>query len=306
MQFASVTAHENRRFVPIKGWDGVSKALEAYVAGEITSGSRADAEFFKDIGEIRNSGPAAAMAAIIMSDARHSSKRHWVLEEILREAPLALKRTGRYQGSWDHEAMGTPFMKGFIEIRMIDRRADIFGIAPGAAYIGMEPQNNLAAHYGVELAVLAHVITATAEPVPGKRFSLDFEPILGKLGAVPGLRIPRARVVAKAMVKQMVASIPTAIPELLVRVRPASTERHRRSKDGKRIIDTWSAKGTVFSGDLQPNYSSDDPEAKRPPQLMFTVTSSRDVRMDEGAPIWQPELQKKARRLAEQITAALS
>ncbi len=312
MQITSVSMNEGRRFVPVKGWDGVVKTLTLYSNG-YTRGARA-AE--RNVGDAIEKSSGALGLGIFLLGSIKAGERSNLVDRLLLEAGQTLERRSEFHKSYDYDAMGTPFMKTSVDIKKFGD--DMYGIGLYAAYVGDEPEAGLADHLGIPRALLSCSIEVETKPVADNRFEFDFEPVLRKLDTVLGTKKITGKQVAKAMLQKddfgdSRASFMLGEQDgLRVRVQPGRVERRMVHdmpiKRGDKGRDSWSVKGSVFSGELARDYEKKDESAKATPTFKIVITSVERASTgfgDEPKPIWRPDMQQKAIDLTKKIAAAL-
>lgn len=308
MKIVLVSTHQSRRYIPVQGWNSVINAINTYANG-FTCGAKATGQMTAEaIGKSHepNGGLAVCMFLIGGAMAGGHSK---LVDNLLKEAKEDLRTRTKFNRSYDYNAAGTSLFKTSINIEVLDRKKDMYGIGIWAAYVGDKPEQELAEYFGIPRTLLSCSVEVETEPLPGNRFEFDFEPVLRKLDTVLDTK--------KITGKQVVAAIMTGDDErsaslvlqvkddLEVRVQPGRVESRRKYMQGK-PRDTWSSGGSVLSGELRCDYGSNDENAKATPTFLITISSSqKNDGLGDSLPIWQPDLQQGAIGLAEEIMIAL-
>lgn len=307
MKIVQVSTHQGRRYIPVKGWESVSKAINTYANG-FTRGAKATEQVTADaIGKSHGSNGGLAVGMFLLGGAMVGG-RSQLVDNLLKEAEEGLKTRTKFSKSYDYDGMGTSFFKTSVDIEVLDREQDMYGIGIYAAYVGDKPEEGLAEHFGIPRTLLSCSVEVETKPLSGNRFEFDFEPVLRKLDMVLDTKkITGKQVVAAMMTKDddRSASLVLQVKDgLEVRIQPGRVESRMKYSQGK-PQDTWSSKGSVLSGELQRDYGNNDENAKATPTFLIVICSSQKDGWRGSLPIWQPDLQQKAIDLANEIAAAL-
>jgi hypothetical protein len=308
MQITGVAVNEGRRLVPVKGWDSVVNAITLFGNG-YTPGSGETQQNLLDSIE-KNSGPLAF--GVVLLGSIEMGKRSNLVEKLLFEAGQTLEYRSEFHKSYDYDGMGTSFFKTSVDIKKLGD--DMYGIGIHAVYVGDKPEQGLADAIGIPRALLSCSVEVETKSAGDNRFAFDFEPVLRKLDSVLDTKkITGKKVVAAMMTKNedgdRTALILQEKDGLQVRIQLGRVERRMAfDHTTRKERDTWSAKGSVISGELARDYKKDDENAKATPTFLVIVSSAEQLDMGyrkESKPIWQPEKQQEAIDLANKIAAAL-
>lgn len=310
MKITRVSVEQGRRYIPIKGWDGVVKVITLFSNG-YTRGARATEQVTGDA--IEKSSGAMGLGIFLLGSLQ-VGKPGKLVDRLLLEAGQSLEKRSEFSKDYDYDGSGTPFFKTGVTIKVLDRTQDIYGIGIWAAYVGDEPEVGLAEHLGIPRTLLSCSVEVKTAPLPGNRFEFDFEPVLRKLDAVLDTKNITGAQVAQAMMVTNDDGMATCLLQnnkhgLVVRIQPGCVEdRMKFDRATSKERDTWSIKGSLFSGELARDYRSHDENVKAAPTFDIVITSSDQLDLGyrkETMPIWNPEQQQKAVDLANKIAAAL-
>src|SRR3989344_310884 len=306
MKIVQILTQENRRLIPLKGWDSVTKALNAFANG-FTRGAKATEQVTADaLGKSHGSNGGLAVGMFLLGGAMVGG-RSKLVDNLLKEAKESLKTRTKFSKDYDYDGMGTPFFKTSVYIEVLDREQDMYGIGLNAAYVGNKPEQELAEHFGIPRTLQSCSVEVEAKALSGNRFEFDFEPVLRKLDMVLDTKKITGKEVAAAMLVKDDDSNPTFVLQnkdgLEVRIQPGRVERRMKYTQGK-PRDTWSSKGSMFSGELQRDWDGDE-NARATPTFLIVICSSQKNGWRGSLPIWQPDQQQKAVDLANKITKVL-
>jgi len=298
MKITGVSVNECRRYVPLKGWESVTKALTDFASGATCHSRSAETKSINDIGESSADG-AMAVGLYLYAGALTGGRSDFV-DRLLAEAKTKLSSKDGFSKSYDYDGVGA-FHKTIVDIKVLDRKQDLYGIGLYAAYVGEKPEEGLAAHLGFPRTLLWCAVETKTKP-RGKRFEFDFERTLRLLDPTLGTEgIAGTSVVEALMASKDDDSPSFALPDkdgFILRIGPGRIGQRLMYERGKEPHDTWSAVQAKFSGELARDYTSPDPKATRAPTFLITVSSGT-------GPIWQPDRQARAVALANEIAAAL-
>jgi len=310
MQITNVSVAQGRRLIPVKGWDGVTKAITLFSNG-YTRGSRETERVTGDA--IEKSAGAMGLGLFLLSSVKVGGRSRLV-DDLLKEAEERLRKQVEFDKSYDYDGMGTSFFKTSVTIKKFGG-GDMYGIGLWAAYVGDEPEAGLADHLGIPRTLLSCNIEVETRPVSKNRFEFDFEPVLRKLNTVLDIKNLTGKQVAKAMLQKDESGddrgsfILAERDGLRVYIQPGRVERRMVfDRATRRDRDTWSFKDSIFSGELARDYDKEDENAKVNPTFLIVVSSTDQIDLGyrkETRPMWHPDQQQKAIDLANKIAAAL-
>lgn len=309
MQITSVCIKENRCFIPVKGWQGVIDALTLFANGQ-PKGAKATQQHH--VNDIMETNDLLAAGLVAMAQAK-IGKRSNLVDRLLLEAGQTLERRSQFHKSYDYDGMGTVFFKTSVEIRKLGD--DMYGIGLSAAYVGDQPEVGLAEFLDTPRALLWCEVEVEVKPAANDRFEFDFEPVLRKLDSVIDIKKITGEQVATAMLQkdEYGARAVFVLGEhdgLRICIQPGRVEcRMKYDHETRKEYDTWSIKGSVFSGELAQDFESKDEDVKATPTFEIVVSPadrrSSDFGDRETPIIWQLEEQQKMIDLANRIAAAL-
>jgi hypothetical protein len=311
MQITNISVSEGRRFIPVKGWDGVKKAITVFENGCSRGSHATQNELTKQVEEEHG----GFGLGIFLLGSITAGSQSGLVERLLLEAGQRLEKRNEFEKSYDYDGMGTSFFKTNVKIKRIEPKEQMFAIGLYAAYVGDKPEVGLAEYLGVPRTLLSCSAVIETEPVKKDRFEFDFEPVMSKLDQVLCTGHIAGDTVAKNMLEkdsygEDKASFSLGIHGgFQVTIFPGKVERRMKFDRKARVErDTWSVEGSVFSGDLAQDFSVEDENAKARPTFVISVTSPDELDLvyrKEAAPIWRPEEQRKAVALTNTIAAAL-
>lgn len=303
MQIVQVSTRQLRRHILLKGWGSVGLALNTYANG-FTRGAKTTEQVTVDaIGKSHGSNEGLAVGMFLLCGAMIGN-RSKLVDELLKEAEEGLKTRTNFHKSYDYDGMGTAFFKTSIDIEVLDREQDMYGIGIHAAYVGDEPEQGLAEHFGITRMLLWCSVEVETEPLSDNRFEFDFKPVLRKLDAVLDTKDITGKQVVAAMMTESVSLVLQVKDGLEVRIQPGRVDNRVKYTQGK-PRDTWSSEGSVLSGELQRDYGSSDENAKATPTFLIVICSSQKDGWRNSLPIWQLDSQQRAIALTNKIAAAL-
>lgn len=304
MQIVKVTMNEERLYVPVRGLEGVVDAITSFSNG-YTPGARAAQNDVAATIE-KDSGPFALGVYLLAS--LDVSASNSIADELLREAEHALKDGKEYSRSYDYDAFGTPFIKTSVRIKPFGD--DMYGISICGAYVGNAPEVGLAEHLGTPRALLSCSIEVETEPVEYNRFAFDFEQVLRRLDPVLNTRKIKGKTVASAMMEKDAHGYHRASfvfyerAGLRVRIVPG----HIEYNDASTGQGDWTVSGSVFTGKLRRDRTTNDENAMAAPTFRVIVMPSELSNSGfypEPMPLWQLNRQQELIDLSNQIASAL-
>jgi hypothetical protein len=315
MNIVEVKTEQCYRYIPLKGWASVEAALKTYSNGFV-KGSRDTSD--KQERDIRQAHGGLAEALFVVTSL-HLGREGSIDDEILPEAKKALAERDSWQKHFDYDGMGTPFFKTTVEIKVIDREQDLYGLGFYAAYVGDKPEEGLAEYLEIPRTFLWSSIIIQADPVGDDRFSFDFEQIIRKLDDILGTSEIGGEAIAQAMMRyddcngHHLESKPGFVikqeEDLRIFLSPGRVQErfpwHDPFGPERRQLDTWSIDGSVLTGFLAESYS--DRTKKEPPTLVISLSNHflNSWGMKENLPVWQPEKKERIIALTNQIVEAL-
>lgn len=306
MQITTISTSQHRNYVPIKGWDGVEAALNAYNSGSINGSRATEQQLYKDASEDYG---GMAVGLLALGGALIAQQKSDFVTRMLEQAKPTVADRGSWRGDYDYDGMGTAFFKTSVDIVLLDKEEDIYGISLNAAYVGDKPEANMAAYYGVERGIKQCFINLEAEPVSADGFTFDFEIILRKLDDVLATNDISGEEVVATLLSGDSWDTPTfnlsGVEGFVVTIQPGRVGHRMDRVDGE-LVDKWSANGSCLSGNLQRDYGSDDENAKEKPTLRIIVKKEGASDYGHDSVIWKTEEQEKIIALSNKIATALS
>ena len=306
MQHIQVSIHRSN--IPVKGLESVTKVINTYGNG-FTPGAKTTGQVTADaIGKSHGSNGRVAVGIFLISDKVSGSSQ--LVDNLLKEAKKDLETQRNFSKRFDKQAVGTVFFKTKVDIRVLGHRdLDMYSIGIHAAYVGDEPEQGLAEHFGIPRTLMSCSVEVETKPLSDYRFELDFEPVLRNLDAVLDTKKITGKQVVRAMMSKYDDGIKASLvlqakDGLEVLIQPGRVGSRMKHSQGT-PLDTWSSKGSVFSGELERDYGNNDESAKATPTFLVVIYSSQKDCWGRSFPIWQPNQQEKAIDLANQIATAL-
>lgn len=310
MKIVQVSAEPHYRYIPLKGWESVGAAVNAYARG-FAKGSRATEKVTAQaIGA--SQGDLAEVFFVVSSAMLHDSDAF--VKKMLTEAKSALESRDRWSKHYDYDAMGTSFFKTSVDIKWLDRSLDLYLLGIWAAYVGDQPEAGLAEHLGIPRSLTWCDVTVQTEPLAGDRFAFDFEQVVRRLDPVLGTDKISGAEIAQAMllIDEYGESNPKFIlsqnDDVCVTIIPSGVKRRFDWEDPfgpkRRRLDTWKVEGSVLIGLLKESFR--DKNTKEPPSFSISLSGSQDLHQGGTIrPIWQPERKERILALADQIIVAM-
>lgn len=309
MKIKNISLKERRSRIPLKGWQSVVNAVSTYAKG-FTRGARATEQVTTDdIGRSHGSKGGLAVALYNIGGAIVGGRGELV-DNLLKEAEEVLKTRTRFNKSYDYDGMGTPFFKANVDIEVLDRELDMYSVSIYAAYVGDKPEQGLAKYFDIPRMLISCSVEVETFPLSGNRFEFDFEPVLRKLDRVLDTKdITGEQVVSSIMTMPKEGNRDFRILQIKdgfeVSIKTGRIEDRMDYTHAREPRDTWSSKGSTFSGELARDWNNDDKNAKATPTFLIVVCHSQKNYLNDSLPIWQPDLQQKAIELALEIATAL-
>lgn len=303
MNIIEVKTNSYYRSIPLQGWDSLSAALNLYAQGETKASLATRLRLVEDMDAAYGSGALDLMAEM----KKIQGPPDLFVTRLLTEARQRLNERDSWHGSYEYEAMGTPFFKASIDIELLDRSHEVYGLGISAAYVGDKPEEELAALLNIPRTLVRSTVIATTDPEPNDRFAFDFEQILRKLDDVLETKHLTGTFLATEMMKGDQYSEPPSL--LLFRdtgiqivITLGNVERRFNHRHSARPHDTWSLNGSVVSGFLKESYSI--PGTLELPTFTVTITSSRGEKYTRK-PFWEDSTKASVLRLTERLADAL-
>lgn len=298
MKILSIEVESFRGLIPIKGWANVEKALALFSSGKTLGSGDTRRQLHEDVGD---SGGGMAGVMLMLAESKVDPDR--VTKNLLKEAGDALKTRDAWSYGFDYDGMGTSFFKTTVRIEVLDRTEEVYGLGLNAAYVGTKPETELAKTLGLEKALYRASVVVTVERTGENSFSFDFDGVMQKLSAIKGLRKKTGEQFVTALMESTddrpAVSLGT-IDGYSVTLGPYGVSE-RINYGGTKRRETWSASGSVLTGELARDYTSEDREAKANPSFLINVS-----RPDKYAPpLWRHEEQQQMIAVAERIKQAL-
>lgn len=300
MKIMSVIGSESCRGIPLKGWDSVKAALQAYSEGK-AQGARATTNHQLDaVGQGPHGGMAVALTLYAGALTGHPDE---FVEHMLKQAEPAIKKTGHWGAHYDYDAMGTNFFKTSVDIDLRDKENDIYVLKINAAYVGDEPEQGLADFLGVPRTLLSKSIVITTEPLNETQFAIDFSELYIRAGFLLCLDSEVGqKIVAQMMTGDRFSSPPVFVlmddGDIRVTVSLGHVERRFHQDDGY-TQDTWKTDGSILMGLLANSYKK--PAQKEQPTFIITVSKKESEEEWGYSPVWDAELRAKIVSLADKI-----
>lgn len=305
MQITEISTSQHRDFVPIKGWEGVEAALNAYNSGSIDGSRATEQKLYDDAGD---AGGGMGAALIGLGNAIMEQQKSNFVARMLEQAKPSIADCGSWCGDYDYDGMGTAFFKTTVNIVLLDKDEEVYGISLNAAYVGDKPEVNMATYFEVERGIKQCAVSIEAEPTSADGFTFDFEVILRKLDRVLDTSdISGEEVVAAIMAGDGWNSPSFVLPGpdgYEITLKTDRVGRRMGRVDGE-PVDQWSSKDSCLFGNLQQDYGSDDENARLKPTLSIAIKKEGASDYGHDGVIWKTEDQEKIVALSNKIAAAL-
>ncbi|MDP2642207.1 MAG: hypothetical protein Q8P21_02865 [bacterium] len=305
MKITSVIGSESCRGIPLKGWDSVKAALQAYSEGK-AQGARATTNHQLDaVGQ----GPHGGMAvALTLFAGVLAGRPDEFVERMLKQAEPAVRKNGHWGAHYDYDAMGTNFFKTSVDIDLRDKENDIYVLKINAAYVGDEPEQGLADFLGVPRTLLSKSVVITTEPLNEMQFAIDFSELYIRAGFLLCLDSEAGhKIAAQMMTGDRYSSPPSFVlkddGDVRVTVSLGRVQSRYRHDGNGSSLDTWKTDGSILIGFLDHSY--EDRSKKEPPTFVITVSKKQNEEERGYSPVWDAELRSKIVNLADKIGKAM-
>jgi hypothetical protein len=305
MQITAISTNQIRTLVPVKGWDSVEAALNAYNNGDINDSREAERQLSADLGKT-DDGIGAAL--ICLNGATAPDQKSDFITQMMKQAKSSIAEHDKWSGSYDYDGLNTAFFKTSVDIVRLDKQEDVYGISLQAAYVGKQPEVNLATFYAVERGIKQCSIDIEVEPTSADGFTFDFEVILGKLDDV----LDTSHITGETIAAVMMAGDGWDTPIFTL---PATDGYqitlqtglvgNRMDRVGGKIVDRWSADGSCLLGNLLRDTTRADKNARKNPTLQITITKAGASHSGHTGVIWKTKEQEEIIALSNKIAAVL-
>ncbi len=305
MKIVSLTPFETRGMIPITGYENVERAIMLFASGTMRSAQATNNQLLDEVGA-RSGG--MAVGVILLAEVKLGDPDRFT-KTLLEEAERKLDSGDRFYGSYDYDAMGTPFFKSSVDIVRLDRKNDIYGLKLSAAYVGNKPEEELAEALGITRCLYSCGVSVETEKLEGNRFEFDFEPIIDKLR--PLLKYSKHMTGRSVAAKLMEDDPDRTRPRYVIDPRgyihvSIAPERvaMRYDYDERPKKDTWSVDGAKLSGNLERDFRTNDRQVKATPT--FRITVYEPSKNYSSPPVFDLKRQTEMLDLSNKILAALS
>ena len=201
VKIIGIETSSNFTGIQIVGFDQVEAALRCY-NGEIKAPALATATSNELVNAVsKESGPLAAGLLLNAMDVIRDRQGDFV-GRMISQAKQNIKQTGHFHASYDYDAMGTSFFKTSIDISLIDKKDDVYLLKINAAYVGNEPEKELAKSLGYDQALFCGTVTLKTEPLSSERFKIDFNLIAQPLSSFFNLKNLTGQAICKGFAFQ--------------------------------------------------------------------------------------------------------
>ncbi len=160
---------EYRRGIILDSIDEFGDVLKIYYSGRVPSSRATEQQLVKDISR-DSGGMAGVFASMGMSLSERRSGDSFI-ENLIKNVETGLKTSGRFHKHFDYDGIGV-FFKTSVEANKINGKY-ILGL--NAAYVGTEPENNLAAFISKPRALYRADAKAVMSIVDDWWFNINLE-----------------------------------------------------------------------------------------------------------------------------------
>lgn len=306
MEIQDVRTEKYFRYIPLKGWESVVTAITTF-AGGATKGARATENH--QMQAVGRSEDALGLAVYSLRAPHMKGATNNFLEELLTSAEAALSTRDRWHRGYDYDGYG-PFFKTGVDILVLNREEDMFGLGISAAYVGDEPEQGLAEALDIPRALLRATVIVETAPADEEHFEFDFEELLRKLNGVLDMESIGGEEIASLLVageNDPLRSNPPFVlnydEDVQVTISPGRVERRVYTELGEsEDMWMWEASGPVLRGLLRNLY--EDPDEKVTPTVVITASATEGE--DGRTPaIYKQKDKQKILALADSIAEAL-
>jgi hypothetical protein len=296
MKVTSIVSSEYYHGIPIKGWDTVKGALQAFSEGKSRGARRGIAEQHK---AIENSSGGMAVGLALLAEVYTGTPDRFV-QQITKEAEETIKKCGSWRGSYDYDGPG-PFFKSVIGIDLHDEKDGVYVLSVHVTR-NEGAEEGLAEFLGVPRALLRCMVTITTEPPDPTHFTFDFKDVYTRIGLLLGLDTDVGTKIVQYMMSGDEFNDPRGFvlkedDDLLISLSLGRVKR-RFAREGQKMRDTWLVEGSVLTGLLEESY--EDRTKKELPTFIITV-SKKPTDHSVSIPVWDVELRQRMVNCADEI-----
>ena len=171
-EIVGVERADYRRGIILNSPEEFAKALHVYNGSSVQEARATQDSLMNELG---NKGDG--MGAVMLLHGGAEIARGFI-ERLTQDALDSLKSKGRFHRSFDYDAIGTNFLKTTVEGRKI---GDIYTLELCAAYVGTQPEDELAQKLGKQQALVRSSVEGRLRIVDDWWFNLNLEDILDML-----------------------------------------------------------------------------------------------------------------------------
>lgn len=310
MKIKDVTVKPYYRYIPLKGWDSVTNALNLYASGLIRKSTGTQNRQLDDIGKAYG-GDSAALYMVALPHCGGTS--YGFVTRMLTEAKEALAHSNSWSRSYDYDGEGV-FFKTSVGIGYLSVAEDMYYLSIHAAYVGSEPEAGLAERLGIMQGLVSVDVNITLEPHDQRHFEIDFNPIMKKLNKVLGNTGQNGKSVVK-LLRERSADRNRGTADVLVyddtnicaKIGLGRVESRYTYVKGV-AYDTWDCRGSKIYGLLCKSYTEGniyDGNLYDYPSVYIEVRRLTGDRY-QTAPMYKPDDKVKAASLARAIAEAFT
>lgn len=304
MKVTNVTVDHYSRGIPLKGWKSVRIALLTYSKGQ-TASSRATQD--NQVAAMTQVGGAMGLGIYALFEQARGPESSFVME-MLKEAESALKNRDSWARHYDYDGVGI-FHKTSVDISILDRKEDLYMLEISAAYVGTQPEIDLAEQLGIPLALQRYSVIVQVESEDETHFAIDFGQIMP---AISKLYANNKRDSGQEIASHFMSGDKYHDPKpwpLYIDEKTSFTlapgrveQRFVYEKPGE-PIDTWENEGSILRGLLDTSY--EDRSKKVPPSFVLTLTNKQTDYLGHSKPIWDEKFKRNIEILSGQIADAM-
>lgn len=302
MIVTGVVVEEDRRGIPIVGWDGVKRALYLFADGG-SRGSGSTQEHDSNASDKLGGSMAVALFNSFL-DRIPASK---FVDNMLLRASSTIQSRGLWWHDYDFDGAGS-FYKTAVGISLLPELEGGYLLELNASYAGRKVEDGLAEALGVEQGIYQESVTVSFAS-NGDQLTIDLNWVLKKLGKVRGfLGAIRSRNDGQALasylaqerergyedqIKPFILGTKNGIEVLL---RLGGVGNQYEYTDSGRSVNHYHSDGPILTTPLDRDY--EDESKFVPPSLVIEIRREVERRR---LPIIDSRQKELARRLAVSV-----
>lgn len=168
-KITKIEINDDRRGIILNSQEEVVQALMVYNGSSVKGARATQDELMNEAGD-KGSGLGAGLVVLVGTRIAKG-----FMEKLIQSSLSELKSNGRFKKSFDYDAMGTNFFKTTVDLRKL---SDKYVLELYAAYVGSEPESELAETLGKPLALVRSNAKGGLSFIDDWWFSVSLEDVL--------------------------------------------------------------------------------------------------------------------------------